>query len=315
MPIHLLPTPEGRDAAAPSRRDFLAGLALGGASLALGRPAPAASRRDETGWYALVADTHIAADPAARTRGQTMADNLRAVVADILVLAREDAPRGVFIDGDLALKQGQPGDYRTFLTLIEPLRRAGLPIHLALGNHDDRDSFREILGALAPPETAVVARHVSIVQGPGARFVVLDSLDRPDVTPGVLGEAQRAWLARQLDDRPDATTILLVHHNLDAASRSALTDTEALLEVIRPRRQVKAVVFGHTHVWDARDDAGLHLINLPAVGYPFAANQPIGWCQFRPSPEGGELTLRTIGGDRARGRATGRPALADPLTA
>ncbi|HEX8199835.1 MAG TPA: metallophosphoesterase, partial [Isosphaeraceae bacterium] len=298
MPIHLLPAPEVRPAAL-SRRDALRRLALGGAALGLGRAAAARPPSDPRGWYALVSDTHIAADPTARSRGQTMAENLRAVIADIL--AQDDPPRGVVINGDLALAEGQSGDYRTLLTLIEPLRAARLPIHLALGNHDDRDHVREVLGALVPPETAVVAKHISEVEGPDSRFVILDSLDQVNVTPGTLGAAQRAWLARSLDARPETATILLVHHNLDTTRGTGLSDTAALLEIIRPRRQVKAVIYGHTHVWDVQTDAhGLQRINLPAVGYPFAADQPLGWCRFWPSRDAGDLTLRTIGGDHSR---------------
>jgi hypothetical protein len=60
------------------------------------------------------------------------------------------------------------------------------------------------------------------------------------------------------------------------------------------------VVFGHTHVWNVRPVDGLYLVNLPAVGYRFQPNQPLGWCQFRPLADGCELQLRTIGGDQRK---------------
>src|SRR4051812_42903585 len=59
MPIHLMPPGE---ATAVSRRDFLAGLAAVGSSLAIDRKAKAAEGEGLGGWYALVADTHVAAD-------------------------------------------------------------------------------------------------------------------------------------------------------------------------------------------------------------------------------------------------------------
>lgn len=310
MPIHLLP-----GAAPPTRRDF---LALGGASLlgvagtAPGKNEPNvgnvpgakqsqfdgdAPARNKADWYAWAADTHIAADAKAIIRNQNMAQNLRAVAADIL--GQPDAPRGVFIDGDLALKNGQAGDYRTLLDLTEPLRAAKLPLHLALGNHDDRAHFRQVLAAEPPLDADVLDKHASIVEGPGPRFIVLDSLDKVDVTPGLLGDRQRAWLARTLDAEPETPTILFVHHNLSHHD-GALTDTEALLKLIRPRRQVKAVVYGHSHRWERAEDEGLHLINLPAVGYPFAADQPIGWCKFSPTDVGAELELKSIRSDRSK---------------
>lgn len=289
MPIHL------GDTRAVTRRGFLGAAVAGAATLSLGRSAFA--RDDANPWYAFVSDTHIAADPATVAREQTMAKNLQAVVAEIL--AKDRAPLGVFIDGDLALKDGQPKDYGTFLNLTRPWTSANLPLHLALGNHDDRDHFSAAL-KIAPATEAVVSKHVSIVDGPGIRFLVLDSLDEPNVTPGVLGDAQLSWLGKTLDSRPDLPTIVFVHHNLSEEEDGALTDTKALLDVLVPRVQAKAVVFGHTHRWDVSERSGLQLINLPAVGYPFSPDQPIGWVAMRPERGGATLTLHAIGGDRRK---------------
>jgi predicted phosphodiesterase len=118
------------------------------------------------------------------------------------------------------------------------------------------------------------------------------------VTGGLLGDAQLAWLGHTLDARPDTPAIIFVHHNLNAQWASALNDTSELLAVLQPRPQAKAVVFGHTHVWNVRQIKGIHAINLPAVGYRFMPKQPLGWCVFRPDADGAELELRTIGGDR-----------------
>jgi Icc protein len=293
MPVHLLPSQHAR----LTRREALAGLGLLGLGLALERPCRA---EDAPPWYALVSDIHIAADPTAKNREQVMADNLKAVVADIL--AQPSPPRGVVIDGDLALKNGQEGDYRTMLGLLDPLRGAGLPLHLALGNHDDRAHFRAVLHEKPPADPVVIDKHVSIVEGPGLRLVVLDSLDAVDVTPGLLGERQLGWLKRTLDDQPKEPALLFVHHNLSDRP-GALTDTPAFLDVIRPRKQVKAVFYGHSHRWtNETDPSGIHLVNLPAVAYPFSNDQPLGWVAFRPAERGCELELRCVGGDRAKDR-------------
>jgi 3',5'-cyclic AMP phosphodiesterase CpdA len=293
MPIHLLPSAVG----ARTRREFLAGLAAAGSALAMGSIARGRARGDGPGWFALVSDTHIAADPASRNRGQCMADNLRAVVADIL--AQEDAPRGVVIDGDLALKDGQPGDYSRFANLLGPLRDARLPLHLTLGNHDDRTHFRAALKAEPPADATVVDKHVGVVGGGAVRFVLLDSLEKVDGTPGLLGERQLTWLAATLDADQKAPTLVFVHHN-PSDKPGALTDTEALMRVLRPRRQVKALVYGHSHRWERAQDDGIHLVNLPAVAYTFADDQPLGWCRLRPGEDGAELELRCIGGDKSK---------------
>jgi hypothetical protein len=245
-------------------------------------------------WYALLSDTHIAADPATEARGQVMARNLEAVIAD--VLAQPGRPEAAIIDGDLALKDGQPGDYQTLLKLIEPLRAAGVPVHLVLGNHDHRGNFRQVLGAEAHGDPGLADKQVTVIAGKAHRLILLDSLEVVDGVPGKLGPEQRAWLGRILDAEPETPAVLFVHHNLGPDDSFQLIDTEELLGLIGPKRQAKAVVFGHTHVWGSKqDDQGIHQVNLPAIGYPFAAEQPIGWCRLVLESEGAVLQLRCIG--------------------
>ncbi len=45
-----------------------------------------------------------------------------------------------------------------------------------------------------------------------------------------------------------------------------LIDTDDLFAVAKPRRNVKAMVFGHTHHWGVERIDDIHLINLPALG-------------------------------------------------
>jgi Icc protein len=298
MPLELLPE------LIHSRRRALAALAVGGAAIVAGCNKPAGSHGHAEGWYALLSDPHIAADPSERLRGESMADNLRAVASDILHAS--DPPRGVLVNGDLAFKLGQPADYRTFLTLVDPLHRNGLPIHLTLGNHDDRTNLRAAIASLhSTTATLPFDKVVSTIASPTVRFVMLDSQTGVNVTPGLLGVDQLAWLARDLDAHPATPAVILVHHNINPTSESALRDTTALLDVLRPRRQAKAVVFGHTHVWNVQKIEDIHMINLPAIGYRFLAKQPLGWVVFRPEPHGAEIELRCVGGDRRKdGRRT-----------
>ena len=54
----------------------------------------------------------------------------------------------------------------------------------------------------------------------------------------------------------------------------------------------KALFFGHSHKWDLKEKDGLHLVNLPAVAYPFAKDQPTGWVDCNLSVTGATLELR-----------------------
>jgi len=294
MPIHLPPT---------SRRQFLSGLALGGASILAGGRAGAAalgrSAEESGGYLALLSDTHVAADGAAIAREQNMSANLSAVVDDIL--AQPEAPRAALVLGDLAFNTGQPGDYTQFLSLIRPLRDRGIPIHLTMGNHDDRANFIDAIQAEDPVKSPVADRCVGVVDAVGVRFLILDSLDGPGLIGGRLREAQRDWLTQTLDANPETATLVLVHHNpahTPEQMRNCLGDTDELLSILRPRKQVKALVFGHTHTWSLTQDDGLHHINLPATSYVFSPDQPLAWCRFEPRGDGATIEPRCVSGNR-----------------
>ena len=138
-------------------------------------------------------------------------------------------------------------------------------------------------------------KAVASVGTPLLRFLVLDSLDRVNVVAGRLGAAQLGWLGAELSAHGDDPTMILVHHNVTTSGPPALLDVSALLDLVRPLRQVKAIAFGHTHAWGITSVEGIHLINLPAIAYPFVADRPIGWCRFRPKAGGAEIELRCIG--------------------
>jgi hypothetical protein len=87
----------------------------------------------------------------------------------------------------------------------------------------------------------------------------------------------------------------MFHHNpvsLDPAKNAGLLDTSELLEILRPRRQVKAVFFGHTHAWRQFEQEGMHLINLPAVAYPFRPEELTGWVDCKVRADGATLEPR-----------------------
>src|SRR4051794_35300838 len=132
MPIHLPPI---------SRRWFLARSLAAGAGLVLSPRLLAASKSADPNFWALFSDIHLAADRAQLGRGINMADHFRTVSDELLGLPKR--PAGLFIVGDCAFNSGEKGDYATVAEVLEPIRAAQVPIHLALGNHDHRERFWE----------------------------------------------------------------------------------------------------------------------------------------------------------------------------
>lgn len=293
--MSLVPSPDPK----LTRRKAIASLAMGSA-IAIGSTQIWRTRRPRvrpvdpaSGWYALISDSHIAIDPQERLRGECMADNLRVAISDIG--DADEPPRCVLFTGDLAFKQGNPGDYATLRKLVEPIERDCVRIATTPGNHDDREQLRFAFSGPAPLSGG---KLVSTIEGPDLRFVILDSQDGLNVTAGRLGPEQIAWLTRELDSRPGVPSLVVVHHNPDASVRSGLRDADSLLAVVRARRQVKGIIFGHTHAWGVRAADGIHLINLPSTGYIAKAGQPLGWLALLPRPDGADLSLRCVSGNR-----------------
>jgi 3',5'-cyclic AMP phosphodiesterase CpdA len=229
-----------------------------------------------------------------------MTDHLNAVTAEVTSLTQR--PGTVLINGDLAFDQGEIADYEAVLGLLRPLREAGIPLHLNLGNHDSREHFWGVFTRWKTVPAKLPGRQAAIVRRDDANWFLLDSLIKTKTTPGLLGDAQRAWLARALDSNAGKPAIVMVHHQsgdlAPGQPGGGLEDGAELMALLRQRPHVKAYFFGHTHRWSvAKDESGLHLVNLPAVAYVFQQGQPSGWVHAMMRKDGMRLELRCV--DRA----------------
>lgn len=278
-----------------SRRALIRATAGASAGLWMPHPVLAATENRSRLLWALVADTHIDASSEVSERGGNMGDRFKLVVRDIL--ASKERPAGVMVNGDLAHRDGQREAYTRLLGLAYPIRQAGIDIHWVLGNHDNREHFMEAVFADRRPKLPVEDHYARVVERGGVRWFLLDSLIRPNHTPGELGAAQMAWLQRELNADKDTPAVLVLHHNIDEQG-GQLVDGKALYELACSNRQVKAVVQGHNHVYETRQAEGVHFIKLPAVGYAFSEERPIGYVRAWVGPDGCELELRAVDGNR-----------------
>jgi len=270
MPITLPPI---------TRRRFIKGAFAGAAAMSLPRFAwssPASNVDPDR--LVLLSDIHIHASKTTDSHGINMWNNLQSVCDQVLRL--DPVPAAVLVNGDCAFNNGHADDYKTFVEGVSRLREAGLPLHLGVGNHDDRDNFWKAVPSDVTREPLMEHRQVLMLPLPNADWYMLDSLDQTAHTPGILGPEQIAWLARSLDKAPNRPAVVMVHHQPNTEEEKkigGLTDTQAFLDVVLPRRQVKAIVFGHTHVWRHFVHEKLHFINLPTTAYVFHHEQPAGW--------------------------------------
>jgi predicted phosphodiesterase len=70
--------------------------------------------------------------------------------------------------------------------------------------------------------------------------------------------------------------------------------------MIAPIRKVKAIIYGHSHVYGFSEFEGIHLINLPAVGYNFSDSEAVGWVEANLGSLGGDFVLHAVDGNQDR---------------
>jgi len=281
-----------------SRRRFLKGAIAASGALALGARFSfgAESKAVDANRLALFSDTHIAPEKTyLHKTGIKVWDQYQQAIRE--VLAQEQLPAALLVNGDCALDHGTAAAYATFTEGIAPVREAGVPVHLGLGNHDARADFAKAFPTDDTRVKEIEDHTVSIVRLPAVDWYILDSLVKTKQTPGALGPGQLAWLAKSLDANAERPAVLMMHHQPETGpveKVKGLTDTPALLELIQPRKQVKAVLFGHTHIWTHYEKEGIHFVNLPTTAYVFKQPQPAGWVDANLTEKGMTLQLHAI---------------------
>ena len=281
MPIHL---------PAQNRRQFLISVGAGLVACSF----KSFGRELEDDLVYLLNDTHIGEK---HPPDSAIPSHLRQVVDELVGLERK--PACVLINGDLALTDGQPGDYRHFAKLLAPLREAKIDVHLTLGNHDNREAFYDVMTEERPEASPVDSRHISVVETRFANFFLLDSLKETMVTQGTIGAEQRAWLAKALDAHAAKPAIIVTHHNPRLGGDpnhfpGGLIDSNELWEILVEHRHVKAYIHGHIHDRGIAEHKGVHIVNMPATSYvadPKLATT--GWTTARLMANGITLTTRT----------------------
>ncbi len=292
-----------------SRRQFLAGGLAIGAGLIVADVLPTLAEPPRTAdpdRFVVFSDTHISANPDQDERDIVMSAHLRAAVAGVLAAGVGDRlPSWLLVNGDLAWHEGLAGDYAQFLSLMKPIVDAGIPLTLGLGNHDHRERFWQAVPAALGAPAVVEGRHVKVIESPRATWIVLDTLDVVNATPGLLGAAQLKWLETYLDAHPTRPILVMTHHQPERhrpgqqpagqqSWPSGIVDGPELVELLLPRKQVKALIYGHVHRWGVLQFEGLQLVSLPAVAYVFSKDQPSGWTDWRLTDAGARITLNTL---------------------
>ena len=209
MPITLVPI---------TRRNFIRGSLVFTSSAWIKSHAMAKQPTFDPNRVALLADTHISDDPKQSYPGTkwpdspvkeeehewvNMADCLAQSASEVIGL--NPRPANLIINGDCALSRGTEAEYKEFLRLIEPIRKAGITVHITIGNHDTREKLWKLLPFLKKEQMGI---HADVLELHHANLILLDSGKR-----GILGDKQLDWLAHQLDERKYKPALIFAHFN------------------------------------------------------------------------------------------------------
>jgi 3',5'-cyclic-AMP phosphodiesterase len=193
---------------------------------------------------AQISDLHIKAGGKLSYKRVDTAAMLRSCVQHILALKQR--PDVVVATGDL-VDFGRRDEYEFLRELLAPLP---MPLYLLPGNHDDRDALR----ASFPDHryfagTGEFCQYA--IEDYAVRLVALDTVI-PGASGGALCDKRLAWLDRTLAARPDAPTLVLMHHPpfttlIGHMDKMGLADATGLRDVIARHSQVERVLCGHLH--------------------------------------------------------------------
>ena len=166
------------------------------------------------------------------------------------------------MSGDLA----DFGDVETYRALNERLKTFPLPVHLMLGNHDDRANFLKVFGG--PLEGGFVQHRR--IHG-GRHFLFLDTLKGGPSSAGLYDEPRRSWLRAKLNEANGAPVFVFMHHppfkiHHPLMDLIPLEDGDGFGDLLAGHN-VRHIFFGHAHRTISGQWRGISYSALPSLNH------------------------------------------------
>lgn len=221
----------------------------------------------EDQYFVHLSDTHIHSLAHERLHGQDTQASFRAVI-DYIALQQIN-PSFVLITGDLS-DYGEWPSYRRLRNLVaEAESRLSAPVLLAIGNHDYRAAFRQVM--LDEPEATDHDKYYYSKTIRGLRVIVLDSAISGKEY-GEIGSNQLTWLEHELASGPQAQpTVLAFHHPPHLTGNSSFDNyslgDRAELERVISGHNVLGIFSGHVHFSSQAQVGDAVSLSAPSTAY------------------------------------------------
>ena len=171
------------------------------------------------------------------------------------------------------------GDAQSYAQVAEAFAACAFPVHLALGNHDERANFRAAFPHV-PEEGGFIQYAVDL---PGLRLVVLDTLEEGR-HGGAFCPTRADWLRSALAQAPDVPTLIAMHHppvEVGIDWMNTIADEPWVVrfaDAIDGAGNIVGIVCGHVHRPIVTNWRGRHVAvcasSAPQVALNFAAIDP-----------------------------------------
>lgn len=238
-----------------------------------------------------ISDLHITAERKRVFGKVDTAAALERCIARICSL--QPRPDVVLITGDL-VNGGSLAEYRALRALLDTLP---VPYYLLVGNHDHRDSLREVFD-----EHDYLHQHPEFIQyaldlGP-LRLIALDTL-HPGHGSGMLCQRRLAWLDKALDHAEERPIVLAMHHppfptgiaHMDAIGLDAQSARAFGLRV-STRPHIERILCGHLHRPIQARFAGTLASTCPSPAHQIALDlDPAATSSYRMEPGSFQLHI------------------------
>lgn len=217
--------------------------------------------------FVILSDLHLG-PPGQPVNGLDTGARLAEAVA---VINRDHADAGfVLLAGDLA-DRGEVAAYHHLRELLAPLR---MPVHITLGNHDDRAAFLSVFGTERDDASGRVS---DVIDAGGHRIILLDTTE-PGLVGGRLCEGRLDWLGKRLDEARDRPVIVVQHHHANPLSLPVdeiiLENAEDFVTVLQRHPEIRQVIAGHVHLPSTAVWRGIPMTTLAGSHYSVTPHVP-----------------------------------------
>ena len=198
--------------------------------------------------------------------------------------------------GDL-VRDGEPAAYAR---LRDTLAGLPWPVHLLLGNHDDRGAFRQAFPDAPADEAGFVQQALPT---PAGLCLMLDT-HAPGRLEGELCDRRLGWLAARLAESAGPVLLFLHHPPLPVGipfmDGIALRDADALWEALAPHRgRVRHLFHGHLHRPIAGSWRGVPISSLRGTAFAVTLGQRPGEASVSRREAPCYALAHVLGGDVA----------------